>query len=43
MTKRMLRMVAKNAENGNLSFWVVAKTAMFAKKFNENKIIVTMT
>jgi hypothetical protein len=43
MTNNMLSIVPKKAAKGNLSFSVVAKTATFAKKFSENKIIVMMT
>ena len=36
-------MVAKNIPKGNLSLLPAANKAIFAKKFSENKIIVTMT
>jgi hypothetical protein len=41
ITKSMLNIVAKNTPKGNLSLLLVANTAMLAKKFSENKIIVT--
>jgi hypothetical protein len=42
ITNNTLSIVATNAEIGNLSFLFVARTAMFARKFNEKRTKVTM-